>query len=71
MNILIYLYHIKAPTEKKLFHCINCNRVLFAYNAHNVIISNVMGGKDLFEPGEMWIEVKCHSCKTTHKVLFQ
>lgn len=71
MNVTVYLYHSLATVKPKLFHCLSCNRVMFSFSADNVIIANIMGGRNVFEPGQAWIDIRCHSCKTPHKILFQ
>jgi len=70
-GVTIYIYHTFAPVEKQLLRCFRCNRVMFSYNADSVVVANLVGGQDVFEPGQKWIEIRCHSCKTPHKILFQ
>lgn len=72
MLVTVYLFHSQIlPSEDLLFRCIKCNRGMFKYTAQEVVIANIMGGRDVFKPGMTYIVIDCHSCKTPHKILFQ
>ena len=72
MRVTVYLYHTQLmPIEEVLFRCIKCNRGMFKYSAENIVVANIMGGRDVFLPGMGYLTIECHSCKTPHKILFQ
>jgi uncharacterized protein with PIN domain len=71
MQVTMYIYTNTLTAEETLMRCLKCNRALFKYSADQVVIANIAGSKDIFEPGSHYIEHQCHSCRSLYKVLFQ
>lgn len=72
MQVTMYLYtEAMSKNEETLMRCLKCNRGLFKYSADQIVIANIAGGKDVFEPGSHYITKECHSCKSLYKILFK
>lgn len=71
IGVTVYIYQNQIEARKQIFWCQRCNRAMFAYNANQIIIANVMGKRELIEPSQNWIEIECHSCRMPHRILFQ
>lgn len=73
--VTLYLFTNQMPiTKLYMYRCNNtpCNRPLFKYSAEEMIVANSgVTNFDLYEPGSKYIEIECHSCSATYKVLFQ
>jgi DNA-directed RNA polymerase subunit RPC12/RpoP len=73
MEFVVYIYAAKSPaTELVPFRCPRCGRIVFRHNAKQMLLSNAYGAsyQDL-PPGNVFVEYKCHSCKSLYKILFQ
>ena len=73
MYVTMYVYTNELPgIEMTLFRCLYCGRGLFKANADNVVIANTYGmSHTVYEPGSVYIEHQCHSCKAMYKILFK
>jgi phage FluMu protein Com len=71
--VSMHIYAAQEPvSEMEMYHCSKCKRVIFKVNSSHMLVSNAYGisFKDV-QPGEHYIEIQCHSCKTVHSILFQ
>lgn len=80
MEFVVYIYASKGPVKELLpFRCPRCGRIVFRHNAKHMLLSNAFGaGYTELQPGAkdgdgvpMFVEYKCHSCKSLYKILFQ
>lgn len=80
MEFVVYIYSSKSPaTELIPFRCPRCGRIVFKHNASRMLLSNAFGiNPSELLPGTkdgdgipMFVEYKCHSCKSVYKILFQ
>ena len=53
-------------SEPRLFRCINCSRIVFQYAEDDLLF--IMDGVPIVET-ENAIDIKCHCCKITYKVM--
>lgn len=69
----MYLFHnVLERRELNMKRCDKCNRPLFKYSADEMIVANNGPSKyDVYEPGSKYIEIRCHSCGSDYKILFQ
>lgn len=80
MEFVVYIYSSKQPQRDLVeFRCPRCGRIVFRHNASRMLLSNGYGAsfREL-EPGQkdehgvpVFVEYKCHSCKSLYKILFQ
>ena len=80
MEFVVYIYANKKATKELVeFRCPRCGRIVFRHNANRMLLSNGYGAsfREL-TPGDkdakgvpVFVEYKCHSCKSIYKILFQ
>lgn len=80
MQFTVYIYASKsAAKELQPFRCPRCARIVFRHNAQEMLLTNAYGaGYQALKPGEkdgngipVFVEYKCHSCKSIFNILFQ
>lgn len=79
MQFVVYIYSNKTATNELIpFRCPRCGRIVFRHNSKHMVLTNAYGAsyQDL-QPGEkdgdgvpVFVEYKCHSCKSLYKILF-
>lgn len=80
VEYLVYFYGGKfAGPELNVFRCPSCSRIAFKHNSSRVMISNAYGAsvKELMagqkdeDNRPVFIDYRCHGCKSLYKILFQ
>lgn len=73
MNFVLYLHHQLYPKlpEMKRFNC-SCGRTLLKMSAENIVVTNDIGlPPSEYPPSQHMIDIRCHSCKSNYRILFQ
>jgi hypothetical protein len=73
VNYVMYLHHEVYPKPPESFRYLcGCGYTIFKASTQNIVISNDVGTPwEEYEPGSNIIEIVCHNCHSTFKVLFQ
>jgi hypothetical protein len=74
MNFVMYFHHklFPDPTQRPSYWKCSCGKTIFKANAQNIIVANDIGLPwDEYPPSQHLIEVMCHHCGNTYKILFQ
>lgn len=80
MEFVVYIYANKSPRQELAeFRCPKCGRIVFKHNANRMLVSNGYGASYTeLKPSEkddngvpIFVEYRCHSCKSQFQILFQ
>jgi DNA-directed RNA polymerase subunit RPC12/RpoP len=80
VEYVCYFYGGKfSGPELNIFRCPNCSRKVFSHNSTRIIISNAYGADGTQMPAglkddnqrPLFIDYRCHGCKSLYKILFQ
>jgi len=74
MNVVLFFHSQLFPTRMQrpyMYRC-GCGRVLFEANNQNLTLTNDIGvAPEVYSPGQKYIKIVCHSCKSSHTLLYQ